>query len=571
MHLIIVVIFLYAGFTFYALADDSQLLEKADTIKFSDRSQAQRLLDRISLAQLSEAQMNYYRFLKAYLSTFDGDLDYTLERYETLLDTLPESELRIRVLQAALGIASYREKWQRSFELASELELLLSKPVSKNVETEAFQGLLVFYKNVGLPETALIYINRILAHPDARPEHICFAKSKQIEVYLADNSVTETQINEAIKICRQTEQDYFVATNLIVKVDYYIGNSLLSKARVAAKKAWAAVEPVNFIFLKSQFLTTYAHLKFRLGHKKSAANLARQVIDLDKTEQYKASLIKAYKLLAQLAVAQHNYQQAYTYVSAVNRLEDDFHSEQVVKSLALQQARFNLKNKETHIALLDEKNKLLSEESRLVGEKAQSMVIALGLAMVMVFVTLYWAFRTRKMQKRLRYLATTDALTDVANRGYFSDQATMALIKAQHRGQPVALIFFDLDHFKKINDTHGHQTGDWVLREVVKVINQCCTPNHHLLGRIGGEEFGILMTNTDNNTALVFAERCRESIGRIEPPITGHELTISASFGVSDTQQVGYHLEHLFSASDLALYQAKKYGRNQVCVYSEKI
>ncbi len=551
------------------MANDSQLLEKADELKFSDRSQAQRLLDRVSLTELNDAQMDYYRFLKAFLSTFDGDLDHTLDRYETLLNKLPESELRIRVLQAALGIASYREKWQQSFELASELEMLLAKPVSENVEAEAYQGLLVFYKNVGLPDTALIYINRILTHPDATPEHICFAKSKQVEVYLTDKSVTEAQIDDAIKICRQTEQDYFVATNLIVQVDYYLEQNQLSKARVAAKKAWSEVEPVNFVFLKSRFLTTYANLKFDLGHKKAAAKLARQVIDSDKTEQYKASLITAYHLLTRLAVGQRNFEQAYIYVSAVNRLEDDFHDEQVVKSLALQQARFNIKNKETRIALLNKENKILSEESRLYGEQAQSMVIALGLALLMVFILLSWAYRARKMQKRLRYLATTDALTDVANRGYFSEQATMALIKAQQRQQPVSLIFFDLDHFKKINDTHGHQAGDWVLREVVVEINQCCSPNRHLLGRIGGEEFGILMTNTDKNTALVFAERCREAIGRIHPPIAGDELTISASFGISDSSQVGYHLEHLFSASDLALYQAKKYGRNQVCVYTE--
>lgn len=564
----IAVLIICLGMTQSVSAKNAHVLEEIDAIKLSDRSQAQRLLSHIQLDQLKPQELYLYRYLKAYLSTFDGDLDFTLDQYEALLQVLPDSVLRIRVLQSALGIASYRENWQQSFELAAELNSLLERRGTAETEAEAYQGLLVFYKNVGQLETAEIYIRRILEHPFANAEHKCFAKSKGVEIKLDKSTVTEAQIYEAIELCKSTEQDYFISTNLISLVSYYISQNELSKARVAAKEAWSKVEPVNFVFLKSQFLATYAKLKYMLGNKQAAVSIARQVIALDKAEQYKASLIIAYELLAKLSAAQNDYQLAYTYVSAVNRLEDDFHNEQVVKSLALQQARFDLKNKETRITLLNKENKLLSTETRLVSEQIQSMIMALGLAVLTVIILLFWSYRTRRVQNKLKYLATTDALTQVANRGHFSEQANLLLSKAKNNHLPVALIFFDLDHFKKINDSHGHQTGDWVLRKVVSMINECCHSNQHLLGRIGGEEFGILMTNTDINTARVFAERCREAISRIDPDVVGTALTVTASFGISDTQQVGYHLEQLFSASDLALYQAKKYGRDQVCTYS---
>lgn len=551
----------------FVYADNQALLAKTEALRLSDPSTAMGLLSEVDQNSLNQAERLRYRYLEAYLSTFNGDLDHTLAMYSALLEDVPESALRIRVLTSMLGVASYKKNWRQSFELAGSLDDLLEQVRAPELQPEAYKGLLVFYNNVEQQDIALVYASRILNHTLATKESKCFALTMRNEINLKRQAVNENAFYDAISLCESAKQPYYVTFNNVHLFEFYLEQQELDKAQIIAQDALRKVNSVDFIYLRSSFIAAYARLKAAMGDTEEARKLALDVLQLDKAEQFQESLIDAYQLLSTLEADAGNFAQAYAYLTTLNRLEASFHSEQVAKSLALQQARFDLKNKESQIELLDKKNQLLSTESELVQEQVQSMIMALGLAVFAVIALLFWSYRTRRLQNRLRHLATTDALTGVYNRGHFAERSQQLISKASDNSQPISLIFFDLDHFKRINDTHGHQIGDWVLCEVVKTIEQCCIANKHLVGRIGGEEFGILMDNTDQSTALAFAERCREAINTIDTHFSGFNFNISASFGVSDTRQVGYNLDNLFSASDLALYQSKKYGRNQVCGY----
>lgn len=493
-------------------------LDKADKFRLADPQLSASLLAQIDTGDLEKQELFRYRYIKIYLSTFEGDLKATLAEYLRLLEDMPVSSLRVRVLQSTLSIASYAKEWRTSFELADQLDNLLEQINDPVVEPEAYKGLLLFYKNVEQSDIALVYAARILNHENAGLAVKCFARTMRNEINLERGTADDNAFHSAINLCRDADEPYYVSFNTVHLFEYYLQENELRKASVIAKDALKKVDDVDFIYLRSSFLIAYARLKAAQQNTVQAEQLARQVVSLDPEEQYKDSLIKAYKLLSEIAVEQNAFEAAYEYTVSQNRLESSFHNEQVAQSLAIQQARFDLRNKENQIELLDKRNALLTTESKLVREQVQSMIMALIIAVIAVVSLLYWSFRTRRLQARLRTLATTDALTGVYNRGFFADKGRELLKNASSSGKPVALIFFDLDHFKRINDTHGHQVGDWVLREVVNTVSALCVVNKHYLGRIGGEEFGVLLDNSNIDAAMLFAEKCRQAIHEYRHP-----------------------------------------------------
>ncbi|MBO1074833.1 GGDEF domain-containing protein [Roseomonas marmotae] len=171
-------------------------------------------------------------------------------------------------------------------------------------------------------------------------------------------------------------------------------------------------------------------------------------------------------------------------------------------------------------------------------------------------------YRVAERTEQLRRLVGTDALTGIANRRGFLEQAERALVASRGQGRPFSLITFDLDHFKAINDCAGHAGGDAVLRAVARRCQEALRAED-LLGRLGGEEFAIALPGVDRAGALALAERLRQVLREVRPgfALPGHYL--SASFGIA-VRQPGEGLNSLLLRADGALYAAKNAGRDQV-------
>jgi diguanylate cyclase (GGDEF)-like protein len=168
----------------------------------------------------------------------------------------------------------------------------------------------------------------------------------------------------------------------------------------------------------------------------------------------------------------------------------------------------------------------------------------------------------------LRKLATTDGLTGVLSRRAFKEGATRALGLAVRHRHEASCIFFDLDHFKDINDTHGHGVGDKVLMESAEICRAQLRQTD-LLGRLGGEEFAILLPHTGAAAALAVAEKLREAIASRQ--ILGPEpIRFSASFGVAALDRSARDIETLLRRADEALYDAKARGRNRCTLWQTR-
>ncbi|MEW9804958.1 GGDEF domain-containing protein [Mesorhizobium marinum] len=159
--------------------------------------------------------------------------------------------------------------------------------------------------------------------------------------------------------------------------------------------------------------------------------------------------------------------------------------------------------------------------------------------------------------------ALTDALTGTQNRRYFDDALKEYLDEFSRVEKPVGLMIVDLDHFKQINDAHGHDVGDEVLRAVGTCLRDM-TRYHDVVARLGGEEFAVVAPNMDMEKMVRFAERIRKAIGGMAIESGNVRLKVTASVGLAvwDRKEGA---DALFRRADQQLYQAKNTGRNRVC------
>lgn len=180
--------------------------------------------------------------------------------------------------------------------------------------------------------------------------------------------------------------------------------------------------------------------------------------------------------------------------------------------------------------------------------------------------------RRKRYQDRLRAnyeqslsLALTDSLTGIANRRYVYSHLPRLLDRAIDGNKPVSILMFDIDHFKRVNDSYGHDVGDEVLREVAERVSRN-QRNFDLVARLGGEEFVVVMPDTDGESALAVAERLRARVAdvpfRVKTSVG--EVCVTISIGVAVGGRVGDTVDGLLKRSDEALYVAKNNGRNRV-------
>lgn len=169
----------------------------------------------------------------------------------------------------------------------------------------------------------------------------------------------------------------------------------------------------------------------------------------------------------------------------------------------------------------------------------------------------------KEYEKQLKELATTDHLTGLPNRRHFMEMSNWEIRKANRYQGPMSLLMFDIDHFKHINDTYGHDAGDNVLQHVAATVRQVFRETD-IPGRLGGEEFGVTMPETDLMSAVQAAERLRMAIMGIKVEAGNHTITLTASFGVVQWNAENSDMTGFLKKADENLYEAKRSGRNKV-------
>jgi len=219
-------------------------------------------------------------------------------------------------------------------------------------------------------------------------------------------------------------------------------------------------------------------------------------------------------------------------------------------------------SEDSYVFALQEKKKLLGYlvlEGVSDPDKEKVMILGNQFALVLRRVLLY---------EEIERVAITDSLTEIHTRRYVIERFQEEMKRSQARHMKLSFLMIDVDLFKEINDTHGHLTGDQVLREIGKIIKEN-TREIDIPARYGGEEFCIVLPDTDYLGAQYVAERIRKAVQEKMMKIYDTTINVTISVGVSNYPKDSEKMNDLIDKADFALYRAKKYGRNRVLCFAE--
>jgi len=195
-------------------------------------------------------------------------------------------------------------------------------------------------------------------------------------------------------------------------------------------------------------------------------------------------------------------------------------------------------------------------------------IIPIALSIALIFFTYYLisvSITTARRQIELERLSDTDDLTGIHNRRYMERRVAEELSRHGRTGELFSLAMIDIDFFKKVNDEHGHDFGDFILKEIVGEIGASVRTND-ILARWGGEEFLLLLSATDGDRALILAERVRKRIEERRCRFGSKSISVTATLGLA-VAQAGDSTESLVKRADVALYRGKNSGRNRSVLY----
>jgi diguanylate cyclase (GGDEF)-like protein len=555
-----------AAFTAEPFADR---LQKADAVRSADPVRFKALLAELNAeaGAASAGQREHLGFLNAYALAYGGEYDEAIALARGIADTASDTALRFRA--GVLVVNSYAIT-REFYEGLRYLDGMLA--LTDQIEDRALRHLglgvaALLYNQLGQHELGRHYADTVLAdQPDARTR--CYAGLLRVEAlqYLAQLPRDDVEINAVIAHC--VEHRELLLANLVRAqlARKWAGEGKSAQAADMLAAHLVEVEATRYPRLIGEIHSLLAEYRLAQGEPERAEAHARSALAYSSAIAYSLPLVMAHKVLYESALLRGRHAEALDHFRSYAEADRAYLDEIKARELAVQLARHETLQKTHTIELLSRQNQVLQLEQNLTRQAATSNRMLLAAVLALLASLSFWAYRAKRMQLALKKLAETDALTGVSNRHHFTAVATAMLQGAARTGVCVALITFDLDNFKLINDQHGHATGDWVLRQVAAVCGSQVAANA-CFGRVGGEEFAVIMDGAGVDGGRDLAMRLRESISAIDLPANGASLKVSASFGVSSTAHSGYSLERLMAQADEVLYTSKKAGRNCVSVY----
>jgi diguanylate cyclase (GGDEF)-like protein len=560
----------------YASNQYDEMLKRADNIKNADPIQFVDLLDHLNAESslLTTNQQLELKYLNAHRLSYSGKLNEALGTYLELAENKDSKNIKIKALSAIVNTYTFTNRWLEGLKQINKLLALLDNSDDDSTLKEAINKsyfvLAQFFNHLGEYDLAILN-SKILLNNSPNEKNLCLGKMVQIEALINLEKLHEDDITFDIaeQLCEKAHEP--IATNLIkiFKATALLSENKYEQVIQLLNNSLDETNATKYSPLIAKHNSLLADAYLRKKNYKLARQYAEQLVNSKNTQEYKPSVVSAYKTLYQVADIEQDYNAAFDYLKKYNSANNAFLDDVKIKALAYQQAKYETRERENKITLLDKENALLKIQSELANKNAENDRLIMALLSLVLILVFFWTYKNRRVHKKLRQLAETDELTGIANRYYFTQLANAAIGYSQKSRQPMSFILFDLDFFKKINDNFGHQVGDWALKQVVIEVAAVCR-NNDVIGRLGGEEFGILLPGCTVDKATALAESCRLAIAAINPTESGHAFNVTASFGVADAQSCGYQFDKLFAAADGALYKSKDMGRNKVYTYQHE-
>jgi diguanylate cyclase (GGDEF)-like protein len=546
------------------------LLVQADAVRSTDPAAFRDLLAQLQAqrAHATPAQLERLRYLEAYGLGYEGKYDQAIAAASALFRDATDPAVRFRAgLLATNSHAATRDFVAGLHQLEDTLALS-DRIGSAELRHQGLNVAGILYNQLGQHERARRVAEQVLADaPD--PRNQCLAGHVRIEALaeLGDAPADDRVFDSVIAQCGAIGEAVMV--NLV--------RSQLARKWLAEGKAATAigvlevhlpeVRATAYPRIISEIESLLAELHLAQGDAAKAQAYAQAAVEHSRDTRSALPVVVAHRILYQVALDRGDAKLALEHYRQYAEADKAWLDDAKARELAYQTVRQQTREKTQTIELLNRQFKVAKLQEEVARKEAGNNLLLAALLAGLVASIAYWAYKVKRVQLSFRHLAETDALTGISNRHHFTKLVEAALAHCARSDAELGFVMFDLDNFKAINDRYGHAAGDWVLRQVATTCRALCRKDDHL-SRIGGEEFAILLLDCELDAATKMARTCCERIAAIDTSPSGHQFTISASFGVTSAGLAGNDFARLLAQADQAMYRAKNEGRNRVVVHT---
>jgi diguanylate cyclase (GGDEF)-like protein len=546
--------------------DPAQLLKLADSVKTSDHPEFLRLVGQLGdeATKLSLQQKLYLRYLKAWEAGYQGDYETATPLLNAVIAESADATLRFRAGTTMANNLVIGSRYEDAFARISQLLDQLPQIVDKDARIQALGTAGFLYNEAGQYDLGQHYANQMLRE-NPEGEGSCKGRFLQVQsLYQSGKlSTLDKQPSEAIAACNKASEFIFANAIRFYVASFDIQHGQSSAAIKLLQKNYADVRHIGYPELISDFDSSLAQAYWNEGNITLAQQYAHAAIDSGVKNEFTKSLTSAYELLYLIEKKQGGLDAALTYHEKYMAADKGYLNDVSAKALAFQTVQQQVVAKKLQIDTLNKQNQILQLQQSLDKKASETSRLYIILLLTVLAFIAFWTYRIKRSQLSFMKLARRDGLTGIFNRQHFVSSAELQLQCCKKSARQACLVLIDLDHFKLVNDNHGHAVGDRVLKRAVEACQQHLRSTD-IFGRLGGEEFGIVLPECTLDQALSRAEQIRLAIATAASDEDALGIPISASFGVATITRSGYELRQLLIDADDALYCAKRGGRNRV-------
>ena len=552
--------------------DPAQLLKRADDIRTADNSGFLKILQQLDAQanRLTPIQRDWLAYEKGWQSGLRGDYPAAVAALTAVMDRTQDPTLRARVrislLNDQFNAAHFEEAYANLGVLLDALPQI--KDHYAHLLSLSVAGDL--YGQAGQYDLALHYTDLALAY-DPGDQSICFEMTNKADTLYNSGKLRadDTQVRTGLDACQRIGEPIYANNIRLQLAKAQMDQGDVVGALRSLKAHAAELQATHSSASNSQFQAGLAKGSLLTGDLEHADEYARSAIVYANKQVNSKASADAWQVLYQVAKQRGDDKGALADLEKYAAADKGYLNDTSARALAYEMAHQQVLAKKMQIDALNKNNEVLKLQQAVSAKDVLTGRLWIALLLAVLGSIGLYAYRTKRSQMKFQKLAQRDGLTGILNRQHFIEAAGLSLDDCARSVRAVCVIAIDLDHFKDVNDAHGHAAGDTTLKRAVAACQKHLR-SMDVFGRIGGEEFGILIPDCVPERAADIAESMRKEIaGLCEDADDPIAFPVYASFGISAAHWSGYDLSRLLAHADSALYKAKREGRNRVAVYGE--
>ncbi|WP_254063310.1 GGDEF domain-containing protein [Rhodanobacter sp. L36] len=555
-----------------ATSNASDLLDRTESLRTKDHPQFVRMLQQVhrDAIHLPSGQQWQLRYLDAWETAFQGDYGKAEGQLQSVIDHSGDPTLVAKASALLMSAKGINNRYEEAFQLANQLATNLPKIQDKLARFLVLYNLSQLLGSAGQNDLAIRYAQMM---EDALPpgETLCMPLTQEVAALYYSKRLTSSspELQRAVDSCQNSGQPVYANFVWLIRSSVYLDEGHPDKALTLLNRIAPSIRDNDYQAQILSWQAAMAQTYAKLGDDANARAMALDVVSAGGSGDDNEPLRNAYEVLYQVEKKDGDAAAALAYYERYVAQDKGYLNAVSARAMAYQMAQQQVLTKKLETEALSKQNNILRLQQALDKKAVEASRLYIVLLLMAIASIAFWLFRLKRSQLRFKRLSRCDGLTGIYNHQHFISEADRVLRLLEKKRIHACLISIDLDHFKEVNDNHGHAMGDAVLKRTVAICQQQLRAAD-VFGRLGGEEFGVLLHGCSRDQGMEIANRIRVAIEATPMMENGCIVSISASVGLASSDTCGHGLQRLHMEADAALYRAKRAGRNRVIADIEK-